>query len=347
MAEINPGNIKWIALDAMGGDFAPTEIVKGALIAASNGVNVILVGDENVIRKELGNAGGENLKILHAPESIEMGDHPVRALKQKPDNSLTRAFEITRDGQASVILSAGNSGAMMIASKWVLGEIPGIFRPAIAVPVPTPTGSVVLIDAGVSTDCSPENLFQFGWMGHIYAKHILKIKSPRVALLNIGEEKSKGNIVTQKAYEFLSESGLNFIGNIEGDEIFVGKADVIACDGFVGNIALKILEGTARGFMSVFKKSVTTGGMFDKIGVMLLAGTIKSMKRKMDWREHGGALIMGIKGNVIITHGKSNASSIANALKFASKIAESDLANVVTKEIASNMKKSPSSNGAL
>ncbi|MCD6217089.1 phosphate acyltransferase PlsX [bacterium] len=344
-SDLNNG-IKWIALDAMGGDNAPSAIVQGAVIAASKGVHVILVGDEKVIRKELGNSGGDCLKIFHASEQIEMGDSPVRAMKKKPDNSLARAFELARDKKASAVLSAGNSGAMLVAAKWVLGDTPGIFRPAIAIPMPTPKVESVLLDAGVSTDCSPENLYQFAVMGHFYAKKVLKKEKPSIALLNIGEEKSKGNVIVQRAHEFLSESKLNFIGNIEGNEIFDGKANVIVCDGFIGNIMLKTLEGTATVFFNAFREIVSSSGWKERLGAMLISGSVKSIRRKMDWREYGGALIMGVKGNVVITHGKSQASTIANALEFAQKLANANLAGSISEEIANNMKETAVITGA-
>ena len=332
----NQNNIHWIALDAMGGDFAPSEIVKGAVIAASRGVHTILVGDEAQIKSELGDSTGEHLRIVHAPEKIEMTDSPVRAMKSKPNNSLSKAFELARDKEASAVLSAGNSGALLVGAKWVLGDIPGIFRPAIATPLPTPIGEAVLLDAGVSTDCSPENLFQFAIMGHFYVKNVLKRENPRIALLNIGEEKSKGNVTVQKVYEFLSNSNLNFVGNIEGDEIFGGSADVIVCDGFVGNIVLKVAEGTGRAIFNMFRQNVSKGGLMGKLGSMMIRDSMKSIKKKMDWREYGGALIMGVKGNVIITHGKSKAQSIANALCYADSLAKTDLAEMISREITSN-----------
>lgn len=335
MAE-NHNNIHWIALDAMGGDYAPAEIVKGALIAASRGVHTILVGDEKQIRAELGNSFGKHLRIIHTSEKIEMTDSPVRAMKSKPDNSLSKSIELARDKEASAVLSAGNSGALLVGAKWILGDVPGVFRPAIATPIPTPIGDAMLLDAGVSTDCSPENLFQFALMGHFYVKNILKRESPRIALLNIGEEKSKGNVTVQKVYEFLSESNLNFVGNIEGDEIFSGSADVIVCDGFVGNIVLKVAEGTGRAIMEMIKENVSKGGFKEKIGSLMLRDSMKSIKRKMDWREYGGALIMGVRGNVIITHGKSKAPSIANALVYADSLAKTDLAEMISNEITSN-----------
>jgi len=336
----------WVALDAMGGDFAPSEIVKGAVLGAAKGNNVILVGDEPSIRKELGESFGERLRIHHAPQIIKMDDSPVRALKEKPQNSITSALELTRDKKAHVFISAGNSGALMVASKWTLGDIPGIFRPAIAVPIPTPKGEGVMLDGGSSTDCSPENLFQFAVMGHHYARRILKIDKPRIALLNIGGEKSKGNLEVQKAYEFLSSSELNFTGNIEGDELFSGKVDVIICDGFVGNIVLKVAEGTARKMLNTIKDSVEQGGFVERLGSMLLRKIFRSIKKQMDWMEYGGAVIMGVEGNVIITHGKSTASSIANAIAFATRVATADLAGIISEEIRNSMMRSTPTMGS-
>lgn len=329
----------WVALDAMGGDYAPSEIVRGAVMAASKGTNVILVGDENKIRAEMGSAGGARLKICNATQVIEMDDQPARAIRSKPDNSISKAFELVRDEKADAVLSAGNSGAMMVASKWILGDVPGIFRPAIAVPIPTPKGEIVMVDGGISTDCSPENLFQFAIMGHFYARHVLKKESPRVGLLNIGEEKSKGNLAVQKVYEFLEQSDLNFVGNVEGDRLFAGDTDVIVCDGFIGNIVLKVSEGIAREFLNLLKENLKQGGISEKLGMIFLRKTLGSLKKKLDWGEYGGAFVMGMAGNVIITHGKSNANSIANALSFAGRVAQSNLSKVIMTELTSKMSK--------
>jgi glycerol-3-phosphate acyltransferase PlsX len=228
----------------------------------------------------------------------------------------------------------------MVASKWTLGDIPGIFRPAIAVPIPSEKGECVMLDAGSSTDCSPENLFQFAVMGHHYARRVLKIEKPGIALLNIGSEKSKGNLEVQKAYEFLSSSEMNFIGNIEGDELFSGKADVIICDGFVGNIVLKVTECTARKMMNAIKSGVEKGGITERLGIMLLNRIFRTMRKQMDWMEYGGAVIMGVEGNVIITHGKSNASSISNAISFATRVAKANLAGIISEEIRNSMMRS-------
>jgi len=327
----------WIALDAMGGDYAPAEIVRGAVLGASRGNNVILVGDEEKIRKELGQVSGKRLKIEHASQAITMDDSPVKGLKVKPDNSITKALEMLKNKKADAFISAGNSGALMVASKWTLGDIPGIFRPAIAVPLPASGGEGVMLDGGTSTDCSPENLFQFALMGHHYARRILKIEKPKIGLLNIGGEKSKGNLAVQKAYEFLSASNLNFIGNVEGDEIFSSRADVIVCDGFVGNIVLKVAEGTARKITGAIREGVDKGGFVEKIGIMLMQKVFRAVKKKMDWMEYGGAVIMGVEGNVVITHGKSTASSIANALTFATRIAKANLAEIISDEIRNNL----------
>jgi glycerol-3-phosphate acyltransferase PlsX len=339
---INNSKETWIALDAMGGDHAPGEIVRGAIIAASKGINVILVGNESRISQELGDTTGSRIKIHHTSQVIEMADQPARAIKAKPDNSLSKAFELVKEKKADAILSAGNSGAMLVASKWCLGDTPGIFRPAIAVPIPTPRGEIVMVDGGISTDCSPENLFQFAVMGHVYSKHVQKIESPRVGLLNIGEEKSKGNLTVQKAYEFLQSSKLNFVGNIEGDKLFLGEVDVVVCDGFIGNIILKVSEGVAREFLNILKKSLNDGGIMSKVGMLLMKNSFRSMKKKLDWAEYGGALIMGVEGNVIITHGKANATSIANALSFADKVAKADLSRILSSELTLNINKSPS-----
>jgi len=339
MTETNSKEV-WVALDAMGGDYAPAEIVRGAVLGAAKGNNVILVGDQNVIKRELAGACGERLKIEHAAQTISMDDSPVKALKGKPDNSMAVALGLLKSGRAEAFLSAGNSGAVMVASKWVLGDIPGIFRPAIAVPLPGTVSEGVMLDGGSSTDCSPENLFQFALMGNHYARRILKIDKPRIGLLNIGGEKSKGNLAVQKAHEFLSSGSLNFIGNVEGDELFSSRADVIVCDGFVGNIVLKVAEGTSRKITGAIREGVQKGGFTEKLGIMLMQKVFRNIRKKMDWMEYGGAVIMGIEGNVVITHGKSTASSIANALTFATRVAKANLARIISEEIRNNLTRS-------
>lgn len=316
-----------IAIDAMGGDYAPEEIVKGAVLACRElGAEVVLVGEEEkigAILKEQ-SVSGLKLEVCNATEVIGMDEHPANAVKKKKDSSLVVANRLVKDGTASAVISAGNTGAAMSASLLTLGRIKGINRPAIASPMPTNTGVSVLIDAGANADCDPNNLLQFALMGSIYAEQVFGISKPRVGLLSIGEEETKGNKLTIETHQLLKQSTINFIGNIEGRDVHHGECDVIVCDGFVGNIVLKISEGLAGALFSQIKAALTQN-LITSAGALLVKSAFKTIKGKMDYTEYGGAPLLGLNGISMISHGRSNAKAIKNAVKATMKAVNEDI----------------------
>ncbi len=307
-----------VAVDAMGGDYAPSEIVGGAIDAISSGFaeGIILVGESDLIKKELKRQGGLNLPIEIEPSDsvIGMDESPVSALKSKPNSSIAVSYRLVRRKKATFVVSAGNTGASFIGGITLLGRLKGIDRPAIASPIPTKNGVCILIDVGANVSSKPHHLFQFGIMGHVYAEEVLGINNPRIGILNIGEEKGKGNRLTDKVSLLFSQSRLNFCGNIEGGDVLKGKADVVVCDGFVGNTLLKFGEGVAEFIMNYIKN----GNTISKIGLLFLKGLFKGLLKKIDYSEYGGAPLLGINGVSIICHGKSKRRAIANAIKVAS-----------------------------
>ncbi len=310
-----------IALDAMGGDFAPKEIVLGAVEACREvGSEIILVGMEEAIKKELNaqSITGLKIEIHNATEVIAMDEHPATAIKRKKDSSLIVANRLVKEGKADAVISAGNTGAAMAASLLTLGRITGIKRPAIACLMPTEIGFSVVLDAGANADCEPDNLLEFAIMGSIYTEQTLGMKNPRVGLLSIGEEETKGNKLTIEAHQLLKTSGLNFIGNIEGHDVHRGKCEVIICDGFVGNIVLKLSEGLASVLVKQIKDAISSN-VASMIGGLLVKDSIKKLMSRMDSTEYGGMPLLGINGYSFISHGSSNAKAIKNAVKGAMK----------------------------
>ena len=310
-----------IAVDAMGGDFAPKEIVLGAVDACREfGAEIILVGNEIAIKKELGEQSVSDLKleVYHTSEVIAMDEHPANAVKRKKDSSLVVANRLVKEGHAAAVFSAGSTGAAMAASLLTLGRIKEIKRPAIASPMPTQKGISILIDAGANADCEPEHLLQFALMGAIYVEHVLGLKNPKVGLLSIGEEETKGNKLTLETHQLLKNSGLNFIGNIEGRDVHRGLCEVIVCDGFVGNIVLKVSEGLASTMFSLIKGSIKSSYL-SQLGGLLIQSPIRRLKNRLDPHEYGGAPLLGLNGVSIISHGSSNAKAIKNAIKTAIK----------------------------
>lgn len=327
-----------IAVDAMGGDFAPEEVVNGAVLACRDlGAEVILVGDEQRINDLLKNhsISGLKLEIKNATEVIEMGDHPAQAVKKKKDSSLVVANRLVKDGVAAAVISAGNTGAAMSASLLTLGRIKGISRPAIASPMPTTKGVSVLLDAGANADCDPENLVQFALMGSIYAEQVFGFPKPRVGLLSIGEEETKGNKLTVEAHQLLKQSGLNFIGNVEGRDVHHGECEVIVCDGFVGNIVLKLSEGLAGALFGQIKIALTESWI-TTAGALLIKRSFKSLKSRMDYTEYGGAPLLGLNGISIISHGSSNAKAIKNAIRAAIKAVNEDVVGKIAMSLNKN-----------
>lgn len=305
-----------IAIDAMGGDNAPSEIVKGAILAVQKyPCEIILVGNEPIIRAELGDT---NLPITihHAEEVIAMGEHPADAVRCKKDSSIVVATRMVKEGEADAVLSAGSTGAAVAAAQLILKRIHGIGRPAIATPMPTPRGTTLLLDSGANVDSRPEHLIQSGIMGSLYAEHVLGINNPTVALLNIGEEETKGNEQVKEAYQMLKGlTTINFAGNAEGRDIPRGVFDVVICDGFVGNVVLKFGEGLALTIMKLLAEELTTNGGAQLLGKDLLAQTFKNLSKRLDVSENGGAPLLGVDGCCVISHGSSDARAICSAIR--------------------------------
>jgi phosphate acyltransferase len=326
-----------IALDAMGGDYGPEKLIAGALLTTQQeNIQISLVGDEKLLQSHLekidpDSAAAENLKIVHASEVVGMDEYPVDAIRRKKDSSIMVAFELARQGLADGVVSAGNSGASLAAALRKLGRIKNVSRPGIASRFPTLKQPVILMDIGANVDCRPLHLFQFGAMASALAR-MNGIDKPRVGLLSIGEETGKGNTLVKETYELLKESSLNFIGNVEGRDVYRGDVDVIICDGFVGNISLKISEGLAEAILYMLKEEIQRS-MIAKIGYYLARPAFKKFKKRVDYAEYGGAPLLGINGTGIICHGKSSPQAIKNALLEAVKMVR----NNVNLSIAENI----------
>ncbi len=313
-----------IAVDGMGGDFAPRAIVKGAEQACREyGVQIDLVGDEKAIKPFVTN--GHGIEIHHSPVSVDMKESPSSALRKKRDSSMNRAFELTRDGGSQAVVTAGNSGAAMAFAIFTLGRIKGVDRPAIATLHPNVKGGLtLLLDAGGNVDCKPFHLAQFALMGEACAKALFDIEAPRVGILSNGSEETKGNEVTREAQALVKELQVNYVGYVEGTDIYVGTSDVVVTDGFVGNVAVKISEGVAELLLSFFKKTVTSS-IKTKVGYLLLREGLTKLAKVMDYAEIGGAPLLGVNGTCIICHGKSNEKAIKNAIGMAKRFVEQDM----------------------
>ncbi|MHB1126011.1 MAG: phosphate acyltransferase PlsX [Bacillota bacterium] len=313
-------DLKRVALDAMGGDYAPTEIVRGGYEAAKKGLaKVILVGNRESIDQELATLPKvDNLSIVHASEVIGMDEQPATALRKKKDASILVATRMVKEEEADALVSAGSTGAQMAAALLSLGRVPGIQRPAIATILPTLNGGKVILDVGANVDCRPQQLVQFAYMGSIYTEKILDRARPKVGLLNIGTEETKGNEATLAAYELLKQSDLNFIGNVEAREIMQGDVDVIVCDGFVGNTLLKFGEGMVGILFGLLQREFQKN-LRSRMGAALLLPGLKAVKNGFDYAEYGGAPLLGVQGVSIICHGSSRARAITNAIRLAVK----------------------------
>ncbi|MBI1883052.1 MAG: phosphate acyltransferase PlsX [Chlamydiae bacterium] len=326
-----------IAIDAMGGDYAPKEIVEGTILAAqesSGRRTLILVGDPKRIHEFLDpqQAKDLNIEIRPASEVIHMHETPVAGLRKKKDSSIARAVELVKKGQAEAVVSAGNTGACVAATKLKLRFLKGIDRPAIATVMPNLFGTNILIDAGATVDCSPEHLIQFAVMGMCYAKYVLKKENPRIGLLNVGEEESKGNHLTKETFKILRKTSLNFVGNVEGRDVFRNVADVTVTDGFVGNVALKAAEGSAKLLQNFLKQEIVKSWP-SKLGALLMKKSFERMKRRLDYAEYGGAPLLGVDGVCIISHGRSNAKAMKNAIR----VADEFIQNKVNRHIEDEM----------
>lgn len=305
-----------VAVDAMGGDRAPREVVKGAVEAALElGVQVVLVGDEARVKRHLGREG-KGVEVVHAPEEVGMDEPPLEVVRRKPQSSAAVALDLLKSGEVDAIFSAGNTGVIVALSLLKLGRMKGVARPAIGTPLPSKRGKFVLIDAGANVDCKPHHLLNFAILGSIYAQVVLRKRSPKVGLVSIGAEPGKGDKLTKAAHSLLSSSPVvNFVGNIEGDALFKGEVDVAVCDGFVGNVILKVGEGFAEFFVHALKSFVGEEA--------LRGGPISEawgrFERRMDYAEYGGALLLGVPAVVVIGHGRSNSRAVLSALRVAKR----------------------------
>ncbi|HAM49973.1 MAG TPA: phosphate acyltransferase PlsX [Nitrospiraceae bacterium] len=325
-----------IALDAMGGDFGPAVMVEGAVetVNESEDIDITLVGDEPSIKKELEGKRypSGRLQIKHASQIVGMNEPALIALRKKKDSSIKRAVELVKDGEVDAVVTAGHSGVAMAVSLVLLRASKGVDRPAIATIMPTLRRPFVLLDAGANVDCTAENLLQFALMGDAYCKAMFGNPDPRIALLSIGEEDTKGNSMTREAFKLIKDAGVGFIGNIEGKDIFAGIADVVVCDGFVGNIVLKTSEGLADVIIKMLKReisNVATG----RIGYLLMKPALRNFKKKTDYAEYGGAPLLGINGTCIISHGRSSAKAIRNAVKVAAEFSLKKVYEAIAEEI--------------
>ncbi|HZU27642.1 MAG TPA: phosphate acyltransferase PlsX [Bryobacteraceae bacterium] len=318
-----------IAVDAMGGDHAPRHEVEGAIQAArSLGIRVVLVGREEILRRELKRHDadaaqlGNLISIRHASEQITMEDSAARAVRTKRDSSIRVASRLVHSGEAQGLVSAGNTGAVMATAKMVQGMLPGVDRPALASAFPTAVNKpVIVVDVGANVDCSPRMLAQFAIMGDIYSRVIFNTPEPTVGLLSIGEEEHKGNELTKAATPLLKSLPLRFVGNVEGRDIYTGKTDVIVCDGFIGNVALKVSEGLVDLIRNLLQESLRET-VTRKVGYLLARSAFQDFKKRMDYSEYGGAPLLGLRGVCIICHGRSNANAIKNGIRVAAEFAE-------------------------
>jgi len=326
-----------IAVDAMGGDYAPREVVAGAVDAARNlpsVTDIYLVGDETAIKAELAQCGDipEKIKIRHASQVVEMNEAPAHAVRRKRDSSIGRAVDMVKAGEADAVMSAGNTGAVVAAATLKLRTLKGVDRPAIATVVPTQKRPLVLVDAGANLDCEPKLLRQFAVMGSVYSRIILGSESPVVGLLSIGGEETKGNETTKETFALLQKSHLNFRGNVEGHDIFAGETDVAVCDGFVGNVVLKTIESTAHAFAHWMKEEFKKN-LLRILGCLFLSGALKALKERLDPEMHGGAPLLGVNGVCIITHGGSSRRAIYHAIRVASESVHNHLNEEIAVEI--------------
>jgi len=325
-----------VAVDAMGGDHAPQEVVAGAAQAARDlGVEIILVGPTDRMHREwrAAGAGALPVRVVDATEVIEMGEPPAMALRRKRQASILVAVEALRRGEADAVVSAGNTGAAMAAALLTLGRIEGIDRPAIAAVLPTLRGRAIMVDVGANVDCRPKHLLQFAVMGSVYAQRVLGVARPRVGLMSNGTEETKGNELVIRSADLLRESGLHFIGNVEGRDFFDGTADVVVCDGFVGNLLLKFGEGLAVGIFTLLREELSRG-LLVRLGVALATPRLRALARRMDYTEYGGAPLLGVNGICIITHGSSGAKAMRNSIALAAESVRSRMVETIRDDIA-------------
>ncbi|GJL78307.1 MAG: phosphate acyltransferase [Nitrospinaceae bacterium] len=329
-----------IAVDAMGGDHAPESVVAGAVLAArEHGTEIILTGVTDLVQAELDKFEDHAdlpIRIEHAEEVVEMHEVPAKVLRNKKKSSMKIGVDLVKKGEAEAFVSAGNTGAVLAYSTIILRPLKGVDRPAIAIQLPTLTGTAILLDAGANVDCKPLQLFEFGIMGHVYAKYILGKEEPGVGLLSIGEEDGKGNEITKEVFQMLKKSHINFIGNVEGKEVYRGNADVIVCDGFTGNVALKISESLAE-MIGTNLKLLFQSNWASKLGYFFLKPHLAKFKKKVDYSETGGAPLLGVNGVCIIAHGSSSPKAIKNAILRAQELIEKKINTHIQDDIEYNL----------
>jgi len=327
-----------IAVDGMGTDVAPHPEVEGAILAARAGIaEVLLVGPEDVLRRELNRhpARGLPIEVVHASEAVTMDDHAAKAFRRKRDSSTRVAARLVRDGRADGLVSAGNTGAVMATAKLVLGALEGVDRPALAAVFPNSKGTAtVLVDVGANVDCKAQHLEQFAVMGAVYYRVIFGAPHPRLGLLSIGTEDHMGNELTREAFGLLRKLPFNFVGNVEGRDLYNGRLDVIICDGFIGNVALKISEGMVEAIASLLKEALAST-LSSKVGYVLSRSALRRFKKRVDYSEYGGAPLLGVKGVCMIAHGGSNANAIKNAIRVAAEFAQGRVNEKIEQELAS------------
>jgi glycerol-3-phosphate acyltransferase PlsX len=320
-----------IAVDAMGGDRGPEEIVAGALEARSDAVVPVLVGPHGL--------DTHGLELIEAPDVIAMEDKPAEVVRAKPNSSLVVACRAVREGKADAVVSAGNTGAMLAACLLEIRRLPGVRRPAIAVTIPSQSGASVLLDSGANADARPEDLLQFAQMGAVFAEEILDVRNPEIRLLSIGEEAEKGNQLTLEAHELLANSDLNFAGNTEGRDLLRGGADVVVTDGFTGNVALKLLEGTIRNLLDAFREEITASTR-GKLGGLLIRPAARRLRDRLDPDTYGGAYLLGLRGLAVIAHGNSSKRAIANAIGLAARGVDHDVVGRLAQRVGDTVLKS-------
>lgn len=334
-----PNSKPRIAVDAMGGDFGPRVVVPGALHAAKAGrAEIILVGDQDAIAAQLAryDVKGLPVSIVHASQVVEMEEKPTEALRRKKDSSIQVACNLVRDGAADGVISAGHSGATLACAMFTIGRAPGVDRPAIATFMPTEKSHCVIIDVGANVDCKPFHLLQFGVMASVLAETMLGRVNPAVALLSNGEESGKGNWLVKETFDLLRLSSLNFVGNIEGRDLFTGNVDVVVCDGFVGNVVVKQAEGLASSLGRLLKGELRRG-FFGKIGTMLALNALKRFSRLVDYAEYGGAPLLGLKGICLICHGASNSKAMSSAVRMAARFVDMEANDHLSEAVAKNI----------
>jgi glycerol-3-phosphate acyltransferase PlsX len=329
-----------IAVDAMGGDHAPAVVIEGVIDylrenSREDAIRIVLVGKEKEIHKELKkykNYPADRLEIIDALEEISMKEQFLSYWRRREQTSIKKAIDLVHNGKAAAMVSAGNTGAVMALAKSVLGTMKNIDRPALAIMLPTLKGNSLLVDVGANTDSKPHNLVEFAMMGKVYLENIIGIQNPRIALMNIGEEEVKGNELTKTTHNLLKQLQINFIGNVEGRDVYIGEADLIVTDGFTGNVTLKVSEGVVEVMLSMLKREIMSN-IFSKIGFFFLKKSLKRIKKKLDYAEYGGALLLGVNGIVIIGHGSSNAKAIKNAITLSCKFVSERVLDKISLEI--------------